>query len=130
MPGVDSQPSEKSGHPPAQVVQTIRHQESQVKEKSLIWNAPSVVQSFADAAVMKNGSVFFLTNPNGNVPLAGMHELGLYYHDCQYFNGYELQVAGQTFSALLSEAERRYMATFEFAYSEIQRPEGEILLPQ
>jgi glycogen debranching enzyme len=130
MPDGDFQPSEKSGHPPGQVVQTIQHQESCVKEESLVWNTPSVVQSFADAVVMKNGSVFFLTNPNGNVPLAGKHELGLYYHDCRYLNGYELQVAGQTFSALLSEAERGCMTTFEFANSEVHGPEGEILLPQ
>jgi glycogen debranching enzyme len=62
------------------------------KQKVLSHVAPSFTSSIADATVIKCEDIFFLMDPDGNVPVRGGHGLGLYYHDCRFLDGYELQV--------------------------------------
>src|SRR5262249_39454858 len=64
------------------------------KRRVLTHGAPSVTGSIADAVVVKNENIFFLTGPDGTVPLGGNHGFGLYYHDCRYLSGYDLKLAG------------------------------------
>jgi glycogen debranching enzyme len=64
------------------------------KQRVLSHVAPSFTASIADATVIKREGLFFLTSPDGRVPVRGVHGLGLYYHDCRYLDGYELQVNG------------------------------------
>ncbi|HEY2898711.1 MAG TPA: glycogen debranching N-terminal domain-containing protein, partial [Gemmatimonadaceae bacterium] len=66
------------------------------KQRVLSHVAPSFTASIADATVIKCEGVFFLMSPDGSVPVRGRHGLGLYYHDCRYLDGYELQVNGGT----------------------------------
>jgi glycogen debranching enzyme len=58
------------------------------------------------ALVLKDRDLFFLSNPDGCVPIANSEGLGLYYHDCRFLNGYELKIAGQKPDVLESNAER------------------------
>lgn len=80
----------------------------------LLQETPAITRSIADAVVIKQGDIFFLTNRDGNVPLLGPHGYGLYYHDCRYLNGYEFKIAGATYSALAAAAEHDFMTVFQF----------------
>jgi glycogen debranching enzyme len=63
-----------------------------------------LTSSIASAVVIKDGDLFFLAQPNGDVPLGGRHGFGLYYHDCRFLDGYELRVAGAPARELVSTA--------------------------
>src|SRR3982750_1852814 len=67
----------------------------------------------ARALVIKDGDLFFLSNPDGSVPIPNCRGLGLYYHDCRFLNGYELKIAGQKPEGLETNADRGYMATLK-----------------
>lgn len=81
--------------------------------------APSVTRSIVNKVAIKDGDLFFLTNRDGNVPLTRNHGFGLYYHDCRYLNGYELKLAGATYTPLAATAEHDFMAIFQFSNSDI-----------
>jgi len=68
------------------------------KRQVLNQGRPSIIRSIADAVVIKSENVFFLTRPDGNVPLGDSHGYGLYYHDCRFLNGYELALPNTTSS--------------------------------
>lgn len=70
--------------------------------------------------VIKHGDLFFLSEPDGSVPLSDGHGFGLYYHDCRFLNGYELRVAGRKPEALVRNAELGYMAMLGLSNPEIQ----------
>lgn len=76
--------------------------------------------SITHAVVIKHGDLFFLSEPDGSVPLADGHGFGLYYHDCRFLNGYELRVAGRKPEALVRNAELGYMAMLGLSNPEIQ----------
>lgn len=95
------------------------------KERVLTQGTPSVTQSIADAVVIKNENIFFLTQPDGSVPLDGQHGFGLYYHDCRYLNGYEFKIANSDPNVLVSDASQGFAAIFELTNPEIQVGEGE-----
>jgi 5-deoxy-D-glucuronate isomerase len=42
--------------------------------------SPATVGGIADAVVIKDQDVFFLSKPDGSVPINGQHGYGLYYH--------------------------------------------------
>lgn len=71
------------------------------KQRVLSHVAPSFTSSIASAAVIKSEGMFFLMSNDGGVPVSGGHGLGLYYHDCRYLDGYELE---------LNEGEPRVLA--------------------
>lgn len=78
--------------------------------------------------VAKNGNLFFLTRPDGSVPLIQNHGYGLYYHDCRYLKGYRLQIEGQDLNPLIANARRGYSAVVELSNPAI-RPETENSVP-
>ena len=45
--------------------------------------------------VIKDRDLFFLTEPDGCVPLEPGHGFGLFYHDCRFLNGYEMRIEGK-----------------------------------
>jgi hypothetical protein len=97
------------------------------KQRVLTHGTPAIVQSIADAVVIKNENIFFLTEPDGGVPLAGEHGFGLYYHDCRYLNGYELKLDGLTPHVLVSTAERGFMAALQLTNPDIRTPNGRLI---
>lgn len=72
----------------------------------------SIKRSIADAVVIKDGDLFFVSQPSGDVPPGGAHGLGLHHHDCRFLNGYELTLDGQTPTALDVDASRAFAASF------------------
>src|SRR5438552_3948121 len=78
---------------------------------NLVPEVHSIKGSVAEALVIKNGNLFFLSEPDGTVPLAAGHGFGLYYHDCRFLNGYELKMSGRKPEVLVRNADAGYMAT-------------------
>jgi glycogen debranching enzyme len=95
------------------------------KQRVLTHGTSSITSSIADAVVIKDENLFFLTTPNGNVPLGGNHGFGLYYHDCRFLSGYELKLAGSKPNVLVSDASEGFSAVFELANTEIQLRAGQ-----
>jgi glycogen debranching enzyme len=97
----------KSGHTLAAAV------DSTVGEANpnLVPEVHSIHGNVAEAIVIKNGNLFFLSEPDGTVPLAPGHGFGLYYHDCRFLNGYELKICGKKPEVLVRNADRGFMAT-------------------
>ena len=77
--------------PPAQMAEhthpTTPEERQERKQHIQTHGRSSVTRSIADAIVIKAGDMFFLSEPNGRVPLGGTHDYGLYYHDCRFLNG-------------------------------------------
>ncbi len=63
------------------------------KTQLLKRGTPSVTRSIADAICIKAGNIFFVAESDGGIPVKDGHGYGLYYHDCRFLNGYELQLA-------------------------------------
>src|SRR5919109_2731520 len=95
------------------------------KQQVLNQGRPSITRSIADAVVIKSQNVFFLTRPDGSVPLEDSHGYGLYYHDCRFLNGYELALANARLNALVSATPSGESAIFELTNPELKVREGE-----
>jgi glycogen debranching enzyme len=95
------------------------------KERVFTSPAPSITLSIADAIVIKNEDLFFLTKLDGSVPLEGKHGFGLYYHDCRYLAGYQVQIADADPTVLVSNADDGFAAVFELTNPEIAIREDE-----
>jgi len=94
------------------------------KEQVLTKGVPSVAQSIANAVVIKDGNVFFLTPPGGEVPMTVGHGFGLYYHDCRYLNGYEITVGDAHPESLASRASEGGRAVFLLTTPDFPTPDG------
>ena len=95
------------------------------KEQVLTQGRPSVTRSIADALVIKNENIYFLCQPDGDVPAGGSHGFGLYYHDCRYLNGYELRIAGSHLNSLVAATISGTTAVLELTNPEMKIDEGE-----
>jgi glycogen debranching enzyme len=73
----------------------------------------SVMRSIAQAVVLKDRELFFLSEVDGSVPLNGEHGLGLYYHDCRFLSGYEFKLGAAKPIALVCTAASGFGAIFE-----------------
>jgi glycogen debranching enzyme len=87
----------------------------------------SVTRSIATAIVVKEGDLFLLTEPGGFVPLSGPHGLGLYYRDCRYLNGYELQIGGVKPDPLISSTAHGYAAISQLVTPDLLMADGRLL---
>jgi glycogen debranching enzyme len=74
-----------------------------------------IAGNIAHAAVIKEGDVFFLSQPTGDVPLNNASGLGLYYHDCRYLNGYQFSINSKKPNSLLTSTFHGFMAKLEFS---------------
>ncbi|HTP01948.1 MAG TPA: glycogen debranching N-terminal domain-containing protein [Anaerolineales bacterium] len=88
---------------------------------------PSVTRSIANAVCVKKGNIFFVADSDGSVPLHDGHGFGLYYHDCRYLNGYELQVAAASPIVLAAARGSLGSATFELTNPHLAFPTGQQL---
>src|SRR5438477_5274346 len=78
---------------------------------TLVPGVTTIEGKIADALVIKDGNLFFLSEPDGAVPLSARHGFGLYYHDCRFLGGYEVTVGGRKPEVLVHNAEKGFMAT-------------------
>ena len=87
-------------------------------------------RNVAKAVVIKAGDIFFLSQKTGEVPKDNQDGYGLYYHDCRFLDGYELQIEGTTINPLGSSADRGSIALFELTNNELSTPDGSSVKPQ
>src|SRR5262245_8360007 len=87
----------------------------------------SMTDSIAHAVVLKDGDLFFLTEPDGSVPLDGEHGLGLYYHDCRFLNGYELKLGNTKPNTLASNAAVGFRGTIELTNPDLKSKNGKLI---
>ena len=97
------------------------------REETLTKARPAMADSLADAIVIKNENVFFVARPDGNVPLRNSHGLGLYYHDCRYVNGYEIEVAGVKPAHLSASSVQGSIGIFTLTNPRIELAGGGVL---
>ena len=90
-------------------------------------NRSALVGSIADAVVIKDEDVFFLSERNGDVPLKGNHGLGLYYHDCRFLSGYEMRLVGTEPNTLIAVAQEGYQATCVLTNPDIRMADGKLI---
>src|SRR4051812_14255914 len=102
-------------------------QKHERKQQVLTQGTPSVVQTISDAIVIKEGDIFFLSTPDGRVPMDEGHGYGLYYHDCRFLNGYDIKMAGLTPSILVASAERGYRSVFELTNPDLHLEDGTVI---
>jgi glycogen debranching enzyme len=95
----DSAPS-REGHDPQ-------------KRKFLTQSHASHASGISDAIVIKDEGIFFLSNPDGAVPLQKGHGLGLYYNDCRYLSGYEIRLLDVRPEPLASSGADGFRSVFE-----------------
>ncbi len=67
----------------------------------------------ANAIVIKDENIFFLSLRDSSVPLQGKHGLGLYYDDCRFLSGYEITVGKAKPISLAGTAPASYCSAFE-----------------
>ncbi|HEX6533687.1 MAG TPA: glycogen debranching N-terminal domain-containing protein [Gemmatimonadaceae bacterium] len=99
----------------------------QRKQRILTHGTPSITSSIAQAIVIKSENIFFLTEPDGGIPLTDGHGFGLYYHDCRYLRGYEIRLAGPSPAVLASSSHKGNEATFQLANPDLHLPNGQLI---
>ncbi len=87
----------------------------------------ALVNSIAEALVIKDQDVFFLCERDGRLPLTGKHGCGLYYHDCRFLNGYELKLAGSDLSPLVATAGAGFKADLELTNPDVRLDDGRLM---
>ena len=111
---------EAQGRHPSQGVDEKRER----KQRVLTHGAPSTTSAIADAIVIKDGPIFLLTNPDGDIPVGDGHGLGLYYRDCRFLNGYEMRIADAHAQPLVGAASPGFKAVFELTNPDFQSADG------
>jgi glycogen debranching enzyme len=86
--------------------------------------SPSLTKSIAHVTVIKEEDLYFVAERDGRVPVAEMHGLGLYYHDCRYLNGYDLRLADAEPLVAASTVVRGFQAVFELTNQAIVLADG------
>jgi len=108
--------------PPEEMHQ--RPETRQHKERVLTLNAPAISHGIADAVVIKDGDLFFLSEPSGDVPICPGHGLGLFFRDCRYLNGYEVRLGPTGGISLLSATQGSHEAVFVMTNPRIIQEQG------
>ncbi len=96
----------------------LRDQE-QREERILKEGLSSTTHGIPDAVAVKDGDIFLLTEPDGNIPMSHSHAYGLYHRDCRFLNSYELKIAGTRPNKSLTTASEGFMATFVLTNPEV-----------
>ncbi|HEX3156211.1 MAG TPA: glycogen debranching N-terminal domain-containing protein [Candidatus Angelobacter sp.] len=87
-------------------------------------------RNIARAVVAKAADVFFLSEPNAEVPAGNQDGFGLYYHDCRYLDGYRIRLAGTAATVLVSAAGKGSITQFELTNEELHVQEGKTIPAQ
>ena len=82
----------------------------------------TVSANLTHTVVLKEGNAFMVATPEGEVPLAGEHPLGLYRDDCRFLSGHELRVGGVRPRLLVASAIAGSEAVHELTNPELELP--------
>ena len=97
------------------------------KAQLLTRGVPSITRSIADAICIKDGNIFLVTESDGSIPVKDGHGYGLYYHDCRYLNGYQMQIADAAPIVLAGVTGSLGCATLELTNPHLEFGEGKQL---
>lgn len=100
------------------------------KEKILTQSEPAKVRETASATVLKQGSVYLLSTPAGEVPERLPHGFGLFSEDCRFLDRYTLTVNGRTLTALSNSDVRGFETHHHLANPELPDPAGGGQIPR
>ena len=78
----------------------------------------------ANAVVIKDEDLFFLSDQTGDVPLDNDQGFGFYYHDCRFLQGYQLRISGQRPNALAATSEHGFMSEFILTNPDLKQANG------
>jgi len=98
-----------------------------VKRKVVSQPSPSIVPSIADAIVVKERNLFFLTQADGSVPIGIRHGFGLYYNDCRYLSGYTVRLGDSKPHTLVANTPKEFMAVLQQSNEEFHSVDGNII---
>src|SRR5262249_38445894 len=90
-------------------------------------NRSAFVQSIAEAVIIKDEDMFFLSQPNGQIPRKGKHGLGLYYHDCRFLKSYERRVAATEPTVLNAWSASGFKVDLQLTNPDLHLPDGHLL---
>jgi glycogen debranching enzyme len=95
------------------------------KQEVLTHKTPAISYGIADAVVIKDGDLFFLCEPNGDVPLRPGHGFGLFFRDCRYLSGFEVRLARKAGITLLNSTLGSHEALFVMTNPRLSREQDQ-----
>jgi glycogen debranching enzyme len=98
--------------------------EHQSKEEILTQPEPAKIRKSSDGIVLKEGSVFPLTNESDDVPFELPHGFGLYFKDCRFLEGYLLALNDTALTVLSSVDVRGFETRRHLTNPELANPGG------
>ncbi|MBZ9798539.1 glycogen debranching N-terminal domain-containing protein [Mesorhizobium sp. ES1-4] len=97
------------------------------KRRVLTQGHSAIVRSIADAVTTKNVNLYYVVAPDAQIPLNDEHGFGLYFHDCRFLGGYEMELDGVAPLVLASTADKGDMALFELTNPDLHTEEGKLI---
>jgi len=97
------------------------------KREILTKHTPSTAESIAHGIVLKNDSLFVVTEHDGMIPLAGGHGFGVYHEDCRFLDGYVIELGGLSPQTLATNPRSGQHAIFELTNPTIPMSDGRAL---
>jgi glycogen debranching enzyme len=82
------------------------------------------------SVVVKDDNLFLVAQSDASIPLADGHPLGLYYNDCRFLSGWELEVAAERPKPLVCSATTGTCAVHELTTDEFRIDHERTLPPQ
>jgi glycogen debranching enzyme len=82
------------------------------------------------AVVIKDDNLFLVAQRDGSMPVEGHHPFGLYYNDCRFLSGWEIEVLGERPRPLICSAASGDCAIHELTNNEFTLEHGRAVPPQ
>ncbi|MFL5894237.1 MAG: glycogen debranching N-terminal domain-containing protein [Thermoleophilaceae bacterium] len=83
-----------------------------------------------DSVVIKEENLFLVSEADGSIPIEGFHPFGLYYNDCRFLSGWELEVMGEQPRLLVCSAASGDSSEHELTNRELTVQRGRRVPPQ
>jgi glycogen debranching enzyme len=83
-----------------------------------------------EAVVIKDDNLFLVSQRDAALPVEGHHPFGLYYNDCRFLSGWQLEILGERPRPLVCATGRGDCATHELTNHELTVGHGRTMPPQ
>ncbi|UQA58772.1 glycogen debranching N-terminal domain-containing protein [Polyangium aurulentum] len=93
-------------------------------------DAPPAARDIREATLIKEGDLFLLTDPEGNVPRGNREGYGLYVGDTRFLSAYELAVQGLKPTILLSSGHAHFLGAQVLTNPNLVMPGGQLVHEQ
>lgn len=82
-----------------------------IREAWDIYRKHTLSNSIINKMVIRDNELTFITQEDGEIPIAENYGYGLYYHDCRYLSGFLIRLMGTPPTQVLSSDERGFSST-------------------